>query len=148
MGAVSFLGQFFSVHRCLNIRFEYVMFFTPDVYIDKDSLGNQIMPIHYQITYLALATETPLELWKNCISFHIEKDKGFQKLQYLFIIHIYKAKYNLLLKLLWSRKLIYHAKHHLLCNEQFDSQLCKLSLDVVLCKALTYVVTNQEKMEL
>ncbi len=127
----------------------YRSLMAPDGHIDEESLGEQIMLIHYQMVCSTLATGTPLERWRNCISCHIEKDKGSPKLHRLRIIHIYEADYNLLLKLLWSRKLIRHAEHHILLgNEQFGSRPCKSSLDVVLRKALTYVVTNQEKSEL
>ncbi len=57
------------------------------------------------------ATGTPLDRWQTCISCHIEKDKGSPKLHHLCIIHIYEADFNMVLKLLWSQRLIHHTKY-------------------------------------
>ncbi len=107
------------------------------------------MTIHYQVTMCVVATGVPLERWKTCISCHIEKDPGSPKLHRLRIIHIYEADMNLVLKLLWSRKLIRHAEHHFVLGEdQYGSRPCRSAIDVVLRKSLTYVVTRQNKTEL
>ncbi len=83
------------------------------------------------------------------MSCHIEKDAGSPKLHRLRIIHIYEADLNLCLKLLWSRNLIRHAEQHLVLGEdQCGSHPCRSFLDVVLKKALTYVITQQNKTEL
>ena len=105
--------------------------------------------IHYQVTMCAVTTGVPLKHWHTCVSCHIEKDPGSPKLHWLRIIHIYDADMNLVLKLLWSRKLICHVKQHsVLREDQCRSRPCQLATDVVLCKSLTYVVTWQNKTEI
>ena len=84
----------------------YRSLFTPEGTIDEEDIGAKVMMIHYQVTMCAVATGTPLERWKTCISCHIKKDPGSPKLHRLRIIHIYEADMNLILKVLWSRKLI------------------------------------------
>ena len=81
----------------------YRSLFAPDGQVDEENLGNQILYIHFQVTMAATATDVSLKRWQNCISCHIKKDKGSPKLHRLCIIHIYKADFNLVLKLLWSR---------------------------------------------
>ena len=81
--------------------------------IDEEGIGEQMMLIHYQVTMCAVATGVPLEQWQTCVSCHIKKYPGSPKLHRLWIIHIYEADLSLVLKLLWSQKLIRHAEQHL-----------------------------------
>ncbi len=56
---------------------------------------------------------------------------------------------NLVLKVIWSHKLIRHAEQRfLLGKDQCGSRPCQLTVDVVLRKSLTYAITHQNKTEL
>ena len=75
---------------------------------------------------------------------HIKKGKESPKLHRLWIIHIYEAFKAVVTKKTHSSLGTSSAAG----DEQFGSCPCKSLIDIVLRKALIYVVTNQEKTEL
>jgi hypothetical protein len=73
-----------------------------------------------------------LERWENAINVLIEKYPGAPKLNRLRIIHLFKADYNFILKLLWGSRLVKNGEE--LCqlnNNQHGSRRGRKSLDPV-----------------
>jgi hypothetical protein len=68
-----------------------------------------ILMTYYKLATAALRSGTSLDRWQNSITTMIEKQRGNPKINKLRVIHLYKANYNLLLKIIWARRLIWHA---------------------------------------
>jgi hypothetical protein len=65
----------------------------------------------------------------------IEKVPGNPKINKFQVIHLYEADYNLLLKVIWARRLVWHAHDHDRINEgQVGSRPGRNSIDVVIQK--------------
>jgi hypothetical protein len=70
----------------------------------------------------------------------IEKQLGCPRINKLRVIHLYEADYNLLLKIIWARRLVWHA-HDLdkLNKDQAGSRPGPNSIDVVIQKEMKYL---------
>jgi hypothetical protein len=58
-----------------------------------------------------------LTRWQNVVNSMIEKEPGDPKIHWLWVIHLYKADYNLLLGIFWARRLIQTAETNRLFNK-------------------------------
>jgi hypothetical protein len=61
--------------------------------------SGKIMGVYHNIATTALKWGISLERWQNSITTMIEKQPGCPRINKLRVIHLYKADYNLLLKL-------------------------------------------------
>ncbi len=106
----------------------------------------KILSIHHRMVQFALQTGCPHPRWTQCISCILEKDTSSPKLSRLRFNNLYEADLNQVLKILWSSHLVPHAEYHgLLGEDQHGSFPFRSSLDVVLRKSLTYIITTQQK---
>jgi hypothetical protein len=70
----------------------------------------------------------------------IGKIPGCPKVNKLRVIHLYEADYNLLLKIIWARRLVWHAHDGKRINEGLaGSRPGKNSIDVVVAKQMKYL---------
>jgi hypothetical protein len=70
----------------------------------------------------------------------IEKQPGVPRINKLRVIHLYEADYNLLLKMLWGRKLIWHGHINNRFNDgQAGLRPGKRCIDVVIHKEMKYL---------
>ena len=87
--------------------------------------------------------------WCRAISALIEKDPGLPNINRLRIIHLYKADYNMFLKILWARRLISRGEEAQQFGQaQHGSRKRRTANDVVLLKRLTYDLTRQMRVNL
>jgi Reverse transcriptase (RNA-dependent DNA polymerase) len=69
----------------------------------------------------------------------IEKVVGNPRIDKLRVIHLFEADYNLMLKIIWSRKAVCHAHCHDALNDgQSGSRPGRRAIDVVLTKEMKY----------
>ncbi len=84
--------------------------------------------------------------WKTCASCAMPKDTGSPKLMHPRIIHLYEANFNLFTKILWGRKLVWHAeKCEALGNESRPNKSC---LDIITRKMLTFNICRMTRQDL
>jgi hypothetical protein len=103
---------------------------------DADLLGVQVMLMN-----IAIKNGIALDRWCKSVTVMIEKDTGRPAIRRLRIIHLYKADYNLFLKLQWGSRLVRHGeKHHGLNDQQFGSRKGRTAMDPVLLKQLSFVI--------
>jgi hypothetical protein len=67
------------------------------------------IPIHYGFA--------PTQ-WCTMIMVMIEKDPGNPQIEHLRVIHLYEADYNLCLKLLWGKQMVYQGEDNNYFGEQ------------------------------
>jgi hypothetical protein len=67
-----------------------------------------------------------------------EKDIGVPKIHCIRVIHLYKADYNLFLKIQWGSRLVEHGEKHKGLNDQnFGSRKSRTAMEPVLLKHLS-----------
>jgi Reverse transcriptase (RNA-dependent DNA polymerase) len=73
----------------------------------------------------------------------IEKVKGCSRLDKLRVIHLYEADYNLLLKIMWARKGVWHAHNNdALTDGQAGSRPGMRAIEVVVKKEMKYLYSR------
>jgi hypothetical protein len=76
----------------------------------------------------------------------IEKIPGCSKINKLRVIHLYEADYNLILQIIWARKLVWHVHDNNLLNEgQAGSRPGRNAIDVVIQKEMKYLHADLTK---
>lgn len=108
----------------------------PPLYVDENdtenSINERLLIIYYNITMTALLSGITLARWCKVTSAMIEKVPGIARIDKLRVIHLYEADYNLILKILWARKLLWNAHNHNYINDgQSGSLLGQNAIDVV-----------------
>jgi hypothetical protein len=93
------------------------------------------MKVHYYIALAALRTGTSLDRWQNITMTMIEKVPGCPRTNKLQVIHLFKADYNLLLKIIWARILVWNAHDAGKLNDgQAGSRPGQTAIEVVVQK--------------
>jgi hypothetical protein len=73
----------------------------------------------------------------------IKKDPGSPRIEHLRVIHLYEADYNICLKLLWGKPMVYQGKDNNCFGEQQHGFLPRhQAMNVVHMKMLTYDLTR------
>jgi hypothetical protein len=111
--------------------------------------GRNIFEVLFQVSMSALRAGETLTRWTNAYSSMIEKDKGKPHINRLRVIHLYEADYNLLLKLLWARRLTWNAhKQGSLHPSQAGSRPGRKAIDLVIFKEQKYLYSTLTRTNL
>jgi hypothetical protein len=79
----------------------------------------------------------------------IKKDSGSPQIEHLRVIHLYEADYNLCLKLLWEKQMVYQGKdNNCLGEQQHGSRPQHQAMNVIYMKTLTYDLTRILRLSL
>jgi hypothetical protein len=102
--------------------------------------SEKILGVYYNVATAALQWGISLQRWQNSITTMIEKQLGSPRINKLRVIHLYEADYNLLLNIIWARRLVWH-DHDLdkLDAGQAGSRIGHNSIDVVIQKEMKYL---------
>ena len=104
------------------------------------------MRVYYNIVIAALNLGISIERWQNCTTTMIEKQPGNPKINKLRVIHLYEADYNAILKIIWARKVVWHAHDNdILNNGQAGSRPGRNAIDVVVQKDQKYLFSRLTK---
>ena len=77
--------------------------------------------------------------WCKLITMMIKKDPGNPHIEWLRVIHLFKADYNFSLKLLWGHRLVYQGEDNkCFGHQQYGSRPQHQAIDAVHKKMLTY----------
>jgi hypothetical protein len=77
------------------------------------------------------------------ITVMIEKDSGNPQIEHLRVIHLFEADYNLSLKLLWGKQLVYQGEdNNCFGKQQHGSCPQHQAINAVHMKTLTYHLTR------
>jgi Reverse transcriptase (RNA-dependent DNA polymerase) len=99
----------------------------------------KIMEVYYHIASAALNWGISLARWQNSITTTIEKQPGCPQINKLRVIHLYKADYNLMLKILWAQRLVWHVHDLNKLNEgQAGSRPGHNAIDAVIKKEMKH----------
>lgn len=111
-----------------------------DMYTDESPNPSIIIKqVYYQIAMATLYSANTLRRWCHSSTMMLEKVPGNPKINKLRVIHLYEADYNLLLKILWARRLVWHSHtHNQLHEAQAGSRPHHRCSDVVLRKEMNY----------
>lgn len=105
-------GQHLGHYKCL-LDVDHCDNQYDEVY--KDPQEN-ILKVYYHLIISALNTGSSLARWQNCTTAMIEKQPGCSRINKLRVIHLYEADYNIILKIIWARKLVWHAHDNEMLN--------------------------------
>lgn len=95
--------------------------------------------VYFHIALAATRQGNTLKRWCQSSTMMLEKTPGQPRIHKLRVIHIFEADYNLMLKLLWSRRLVWHAhKKGRFHEAQAGSRPDHRCIDVVLRKTMNY----------
>ena len=107
---------------------------------------DKIMRVYYNIVIAALNMGISIDRWQNCTTTMIKKQPGNPKINKLRVIHLYEADYNAILKIIWARKVIWHAHDNdILNNGQAGSRPGRNAIDVVVQKDQKYLHSRLTK---
>jgi hypothetical protein len=103
------------------------------------SLSEQMFEIEASRANIALKHGYVFQRWETIVNLMLEKIKVNPCMDKLRVIHIFEADINLLLGIIWNRRLIRHGeKHGAYGEEQWGSQPGRSCEEVLLLKQLTY----------
>lgn len=115
------------------------------LYNEKQAINPswQIKEVYFHIALAATLSGNTLTRWSNSSTMMIEKIPGQPRIHKLRVIHIFEADFNLMLKLLWARRLVWHAhKNNALHESQAGSRPDHRCIDVVLRKTMNYLYST------
>ena len=86
--------------------------------IDEDlkAIQLKILKVYYHISMTCLQQGISLPRWQQVTTAMIKKDPNVSKINKLRVIHLYKADYNLILKILWAKRLVWNAHDNNMLN--------------------------------
>jgi hypothetical protein len=91
----------------------------------------------------AVKSGTSLERWQHSTTAMIEKIPGTPKINKLRVIHLYEADYNLVLQILWGRRLVWNAHTQNRINEgQAGARPGRRCIDVMVQKEVKYMYSK------
>jgi hypothetical protein len=94
---------------------------------------DKIMEVYCTLATTVLRIGASLQRWQHSIATMIEKVPGNPKINKLRVIHLYEANYNLLLKIIWVQRLVWHAHDENRLNKgQAGSCPGRNAIDVVI----------------
>jgi hypothetical protein len=106
---------------------------------EKYGLDAQMFEIEASRANIAVQYGFVFERWETIVNLMLEKIKGNPRMDKLRVIHIFEADLNLLLGIIWNRRLIQHGeKHKAYGEEQWGSRPGRSCEEVLLMKQLTY----------
>jgi hypothetical protein len=124
-------GRHLGHYKCL-LRPDYCDQLYGQFYSDP---RNQIFKVYYDIVSSASLLGISLSRLQNSTTAMIEKIPGRPKINKLRVIHLYEADYNIILKIIWARKLVWHVHDNNQINEgQAGSRPGFNAIDVIIQK--------------
>jgi Reverse transcriptase (RNA-dependent DNA polymerase) len=103
----------------------------------------------YDILTQASLSGISLQRWQNSTTAMIEKLPGCTKINKLRVIHLYEADYNVILKIIWARKLVWNVHDNNRINEgQAGSRPGFNAIDIVIQKEMKYLYSRLTKTNL
>jgi hypothetical protein len=120
-----------------------------DYYDIKINYSEIILKTYYNIIMSAIFLGKPVKRWREITTCMIQKVPGVSKLDKLRVIHLFEADYNLILKVMWSRKTVWRNHENKLLNEgQAGSRPGCRAIDVALQKEMKYNYAKLTRTEL
>jgi hypothetical protein len=109
------------------------------LYLQDEDGNYPLLEILQYMINIPLLTGQPPKRWLTASSVCIEKEQGNPQTDKIRIIHLYEADLNLILKLLWGKRLVRNAENHnLYPDAQYGSRPGRNSIDAVLCKLFCF----------
>jgi hypothetical protein len=110
-------------------------------YTDDDhDPSENIMGLYHNVAIAALKWGITLDRWHHSITTMIEKQPRCLRINKLRVIHLCEADYNLLLKIIWARRLVWHVHDLNTVNKgQAGSRPGHNAIDVVIQKEMKYL---------
>ena len=106
----------------------------------KDHNNEWIITIHRLIITFALQHCCPPHRWCRALQIWIEKKPGFPKLDRLRIIQLLEADFNIVLRIIWGRRMVWHAEDNNALEHipQYGSRPHKTPHSALYLKVLSY----------
>jgi hypothetical protein len=138
-------GRHLGHYKCL-LRSDQCELLYDETNIDPKE---KIMQVYYDIVNTAIHLGISLQRWQHSTTMMIEKIPGCPKINKLRVIHLYEADYNIVLKIIWARKLVWHAHDQdRLHDGQAGSRPGRNAIDVVIQKEMKYLYSRLTKTNL
>jgi hypothetical protein len=106
-------------------------------------LKEKILQKYYNIVKVSTHCGISLSRWQQSTTAMIEKIPGCPKINKLRVIHLYEADYNIILKIIWALKLVWHVHDNNRLNKgQAESRPSFTAIDVVIQKEMKYLYSR------
>jgi hypothetical protein len=107
------------------------------------NLSEKLLFLYYQISISTANIGRSLKRWQQITTCVIEKIKGSPRIDKLRVIHIFEADYNLLLKIVWSRRTVWHMhEKNRIHDGQAGSRPGRRAIDVIVQKEMKYLYAH------
>ena len=83
--------------------------------------------------------------WAHALKLLLEKDPGSPRVSRLRAIYLLEADYNLVLRIIWGRRMMWKAREHNMFMTAQQAQPGRLAIGAVLNKFLTFDLFRQTK---
>jgi hypothetical protein len=138
-------GRHLGHYKCLLRQDHCDKLYTQYYHDPKD----KILQVYYNIVRVSTHCGISLSRWQQSTTAMIEKIPGCPKIHKLRVIHLYEADYNIILKIIWARKLVWHVHDNNRLNEgQAGSRPGFNAIDVVIQKEMKYLYSRLTKTHL
>jgi hypothetical protein len=111
--------------------------------MDKEkniNISNTILHLYYLVCMTAANIGGSLNRWRKISTCMIEKVPGSPRIDKLRVIHLFEADFNMLIKIMWARKGVWHMHDKNAINHgQAGSRPGKRAIDVVIQKEMKYL---------
>jgi hypothetical protein len=112
-------------------------------------MGEHLLDLLADLLDVTVNVGYSMKRWHSVHTTMFEKDPGSPKLHRLRVIHLLEADYNLVLKIIFARRMVWNAEdHRALGDSQAGSRPGRCAIDVALQKALTYETALTTKTNL
>jgi len=108
----------------------------------QPSLADRLFAMEAVKANIALGHGYVYNRWKKVVSAMLEKIPNLPRIDKLRIIHLFEADLNLLLGIIWGRRLMRHGEH-ILGEEQWGGRAGRSVEEVVMLKKFTYTLEHQ-----
>ena len=99
-------------------------------------IQRKILQVYYQVAMTCLQQGISLQRWQQVTTAMIKKDPNVSKISKRRVIHLYEADYNLILKILWAKRLVWNAHDNNMLNcGQAGSRPGYNAIDIVITHA-------------
>jgi hypothetical protein len=138
-------GRHLGHYKCL-LRPDYCDQLYNEQFCDP---REKIFKVYYKMVKIASEHGISFKRWQYSTTAMIEKSPGCPKINKLRVIHLYEADYNIILKIIWARKLVWHVHDNNRINEgQAGSRPGFNAIDVIIQKEMKYLYSRLTKTNL
>jgi len=117
--------------------------------LEQPSLADRLFTIQARFLQAAITNNIIYDRWKKVVTIMIEKQPGNPTINKLRALHLFENDFNLLLGILWGKRLLRNGENHNAINEaQYGSRNNRSTQDALTFKHFAYGISRLTKTDL